>query len=67
MRFWSKKCTPEKSLQIAHKVPFGKGNCEQETQNNKPLPYEAQHAAGANGLERISVAYGNIPAPGLGR
>ena len=26
-----------------------------------------QHASGACGPERISVAYGNVPAPGLGK
>ena len=41
------KMQSAKSLQIAPKVPFGKGNCEEETQNNKPLPYESQHASGA--------------------
>ena len=41
------KMQSAKSLQIAPKVPFGKGNCAEETQNNKPLPYEAQHASGA--------------------
>ena len=41
------KMQSAKSLQIAPKVPFGKGNCEEEAQNNKPLPYEPQHASGA--------------------
>jgi len=27
----------------------------------------SQHASGAYGPERISVAYGNVPAPGLGK
>ena len=60
MRFGSKKCTPEKSFQIAPKVPFGKGNCEEETQNNKPLPYEAQHASGAERPGADSLPEGNL-------
>ena len=45
--FLVRKMQISKSLQIAPKVPFGKGSCEEEAQNNKPLPYESQHASGA--------------------
>ena len=45
--FLVRKMQISKSLQIAPKVPFGKGICAEEPQHNKPLPYEAQHASGA--------------------
>ena len=45
--FRVQKMQSAKSLQIAPKVPFGKGICAEEIRNNKPLPYEAQHASGA--------------------
>ena len=56
MRF-GQKMQSAKSLQIAPKVPFGKGNCEEETQNNKPLPYQSQHASGA---ERPGADFGDF-------
>ena len=41
----------------------GEGECREE----RGALVGFQHASGANGPERISVAYGNIPAPGLGK
>ena len=38
-----------------------KVNCERKQHASS----EPQHASGASGPVRISVAYGNVPAPGL--
>ena len=42
---------------------WSEGECREE----RGARVGFQHASGAHGPERISVAYGNIPAPGLGK
>ena len=44
-------------------MQYGKG----ALQSREQPPLGRQHASVPSGPERISVAYGNIPAPGLGK
>ena len=67
MFFWSGKCkfqSPSKSLL---RFPSGRETAKKKLETTNHFPTKPDTPRARSGPERISVAYGNIPAPGVGR